>query len=52
VLFVAVAGQVAAQPSPAQQAQQQRMKDCNAKASDQKLSGDARKRFMPTYLKG
>ncbi|KAG1270618.1 hypothetical protein G6F64_015636 [Rhizopus arrhizus] len=32
--------------------QQQKMKDCNAKAGDQKLTGDARKTFMSTCLKG
>jgi hypothetical protein len=33
-------------------AQQQRMKDCNANAGQQKLSGDARKTFMSSCLSG
>ncbi len=33
-------------------AQQQRMKDCNAKATAQSLKGDQRKTFMSTCLKG
>ena len=37
-------------PSEKQQAQQQRMKDCNAKAADKK--GDQRKQFMSACLKG
>jgi hypothetical protein len=32
--------------------QQQRMNDCNGKASSQALKGDARKSFMSTCLKG
>ncbi|MFC4276390.1 PsiF family protein [Achromobacter aloeverae] len=32
--------------------QQQRMKDCNAQAATKSLSGDARKTFMSTCLKG
>jgi hypothetical protein len=32
--------------------QQQKMKDCNAQATEQKLAGDARKSFMSTCLKG
>ena len=32
--------------------QQQKMKDCNAKAGEQKLTGDKRKTFMSTCLKG
>jgi hypothetical protein len=32
--------------------QQQRMKDCNAKAGAQSLTGDTRKTFMSTCLKG
>jgi len=44
----------AAEAAPAKSLtpQQQRMKDCNAQASDQKLAGDARKSFMSTCLKG
>jgi hypothetical protein len=40
------------QPSAAQQAQQQRMKDCNAGAAERKLAGDARKNFMSQCLSG
>jgi hypothetical protein len=32
--------------------QQQKMKDCNAKATSQQLTGDKRKTFMSTCLKG
>ena len=32
--------------------QQARMKECNKRASDKKLSGDERKNFMSTCLKG
>ena len=38
------------EPSPAQKAQMERMKDCNAKAKDMK--GDERKKFMSSCLKG
>ena len=38
------------QPSAKQKAQQERMKDCNAKAGDKK--GDERKKFMSACLKG
>ena len=34
----------------AQNAQQEKMKDCNAQAKTQSLSGDARKSFMKTCL--
>jgi len=37
-------------PSPAQMKQQQRMMDCNARASGKQ--GDARKKFMSDCLKG
>ena len=37
-------------PSPAQKAQQERMKDCNAKAKGMK--GDARKDYMKGCLSG
>ena len=40
----------AATPAPAANSQQQRMKDCNAKAGDKK--GDERKNFMSSCLKG
>lgn len=38
------------EPSAKQKAQQERMKDCNAKASEKK--GDDRKKFMSSCLKG
>ena len=38
-------------PTPAQQAQRERMKACNADAAKQQLKGDARKAFMSTCLK-
>lgn len=38
------------EPSAKQKAQQERMKDCNAKAADKK--GDERKKFMSACLKG
>ena len=37
------------EPSEAQKAQQQRMKDCNAKMGDKK--GDERQKFMSSCLK-
>lgn len=37
-------------PTAAQKKQQERMKDCNAKAADKK--GDERKKFMSACLKG
>ena len=40
------------EPSEAQKKQQQRMTDCNAKAGDKKLEGDARKKYMSSCLKG
>jgi hypothetical protein len=40
------------QPSAAQQAQQQKMKDCNKQASDKQLKGDDRKKFMSECLSG
>jgi hypothetical protein len=49
-------GSVQAQPTPApsaaQQAQQDRMKSCNATAGTQTLAGDARKTFMSDCLSG
>jgi hypothetical protein len=36
----------------AQNAQQDKMKDCNAQAKTQSLSGDSRKTFMKTCLSG
>jgi hypothetical protein len=38
-------------PTPAQQAQRERMKACNADAKTQQLKGDERKTFMSTCLK-
>ena len=38
------------EPSAKQKAQQERMKDCNAKAGDKK--GDERKKFMSSCLRG
>lgn len=38
------------EPSAAQKKQQERMKDCNAKAEGK--SGDDRKKYMSTCLKG
>ena len=40
------------QPSAAQQAQQQKMKDCNAQATAKNLKGDERKTFMSSCLSG
>jgi len=40
----------ASQPSDAQKAQQQRMKDCNAEAKTEKLEGQKRKDFMKVCL--
>jgi hypothetical protein len=40
------------QPSAAQQAQQQKMTDCNKQASDKGLKGDDRKTFMSSCLSG
>lgn len=38
-------------PTPAQQAQQAKMKSCNADASKKALKGDERKKFMSECLK-
>jgi hypothetical protein len=40
------------QPSEAQAAQQQRMRQCNTDARTNNLSGDARKEFMRRCLSG
>lgn len=40
------------EPSPAQKAQQEKMKVCNAEAGKQGLKGDERKKFMSGCLKG
>ena len=37
-------------PSPAQQAQQEKMKSCNAEAGTKALKGDERKKFMSECL--
>lgn len=37
-------------PSPAQQAQQEKMKSCNAEAGSKALKGDERKKFMSDCL--
>jgi len=39
------------QPSAAQKAQQDKMKDCNKQASDKKMKGDDRQKFMSSCLK-
>ena len=39
-------------PAAALTAQQQRMKDCNATATQRQLAGDARKAFVSECLKG
>ena len=38
-------------PTPAQQAQREKMKACNADAGKQQLKGDERKKFMSECLK-
>jgi hypothetical protein len=40
------------EPSPAQKAQQEKMKTCNAEAGKKGLKGDERKKFMSGCLKG
>ncbi|WP_303785721.1 PsiF family protein [Azovibrio restrictus] len=40
----------AKEPSPAQKAQQEKMKACNQEARDKALKGDERKAFMKTCL--
>jgi hypothetical protein len=39
-------------PSPAQKAQQEKMKACNAEAAEKKVKGDERKKFMSECLGG
>jgi invasion protein IalB len=39
-------------PSPKQKAQQERMKTCNKQAGENKLNGEARKKFISGCLKG
>jgi len=48
--FAIAGGPASAADAPAPNAQQQRMKDCNAKAADKK--GDERKAFMSACLSG
>jgi cytochrome c5 len=48
----AIAQDTTKQPSAAQAAQQQKMKDCNAQAAAKSLKGDDRKTFMSTCLSG
>ena len=56
VAFVFAAGSAMAAdqekkaPSPAQQAQQEKMKSCNADAGKKELKGDERKKFMSECL--
>jgi len=54
VMLVALAlpalAQDTKQPSAAQAAQQQKMKDCNAQATAKSLKGDERKTFMSSCL--
>jgi hypothetical protein len=52
VLAAPAVAQEARQPSPAQAAQQQKMKDCNALAGAKNLKGDERKTFMSSCLSG
>ena len=40
------------EPSAAQKAQQGRMSACNKQATEKKLKGDERKKFMSSCLKG
>ena len=44
--------EVKKEPTAAQKAQQERMKDCNEQAGTKKLEGDERKKFMSACLKG
>jgi hypothetical protein len=47
---VFAADAVKKEPSPAQKAQQEKMKACNADAGEKKLKGDERKKFMSGCL--
>ena len=49
--FALAADQEKKAPSPAQLAQQQKMKSCNAEAGKKALKGDERKKFMSQCLK-
>ena len=42
---------VAAERTPAQESQQNRMKRCNVEAKEKELKGDERRAFMSTCLK-
>lgn len=48
--ITATAQDTTKQPSAAQAAQQQKMKDCNAQAKTKNLAGDERKTFMSQCL--
>ena len=50
LLALPVMAQDTKQPSAAQAAQQQKMKDCNAQARAKNLAGDERKTFMSSCL--
>ena len=50
VIAIFAVAQDTKQPSAAQAAQQQKMKDCNAQASAKNLKGDERKTFMSQCL--
>jgi hypothetical protein len=50
VAMPALAQDTTKQPSAAQQAQQQKMTDCNAQAKTKGLTGDDRKKFMSQCL--
>ena len=51
VLLLAAAPAEAREPTPAQQAQHQRMRSCNADARTRDLHGDPRKAFMRDCLR-
>ena len=50
MVITAMAQDTTKQPSAAQAAQQQKMKDCNAQATAKNLKGDERKTFMSQCL--
>jgi lipopolysaccharide export system protein LptC len=52
VMAISAMAQDTKQPSAAQAAQQQKMKDCNAQATAKSLKGDERKTFMSSCLSG
>lgn len=47
---VSAADEVKKAPSPAQKAQQEKMKNCNADAGEKQIKGDERKKFMSECL--